>query len=124
MAAGSLLLPREHRSGRLIAAAIPVHLAVSLCWSFALAHILPTRRTRAAGLLAGAAIAALDLGVIGRRARRIRALPLLPQLLDHAAFGVVVAHVIVRRRNKRASLSRGSLYRLRPSEPSSCRQCD
>jgi len=109
MAAGSLLLPREHRSGRLIAAAIPVHLAVSLCWSFALAHILPTRRTRAAGLLAGAAIAALDLGVIGRRARRIRALPLLPQLLDHAAFGVVVAHVIVRRRNKRASLSRGSL---------------
>ena len=101
MAAGSLVLPREHRPGRLIAAALPVHFVVSVFWSVALAFLLPNRRIRPAGLLAGAVIAALDLGVIGRRQRRIRALPFLPQLMDHLAFGVVVAHITMRRRNKR-----------------------
>ena len=103
MAAGSILVPYEHRRGRLLAAAVPVHLAVSLCWSVALARVLPARRTRVAGMLAGAAIAALDLGVIGRPVSRIRALPAIPQLVDHLAFGVLVADVTVRRRRKRAS---------------------
>ena len=41
------------------------------------------------GALAGLAIAALDLGLVGRRFPRIAALPLLPQLADHAAFGAI-----------------------------------
>lgn len=101
LAAGSLLLPGERRRRRLVAAAAPVHLAVSLWWSLVLAQLLPSRGTRAAGALAGAVIAALDIGVIGRRSKRFRALPLLPQLADHLAFGLVVADVTVRRRLKR-----------------------
>jgi hypothetical protein len=123
MAAGSLVLPREHRPCRLIAAAGPVHFAVSLCWSVALAHLLPNRQTRTAGLLAGAVIAALDLGVIGWRQRRIRALPLLPQLTDHLAFGVVVAHVTTRRRNKRQGSAERWL-RLRPVSRAAVEKCD
>jgi hypothetical protein len=46
------------------------------------------------GALAGLAIAALDLGVAGRRFPRIPALPVLPQLADHAAFGAVAARLL------------------------------
>ncbi len=42
------------------------------------------------GAVAGLVIAALDLGVIGRRYPEIRALPRVPQVLDHVAFGVLV----------------------------------
>jgi hypothetical protein len=42
------------------------------------------------GAASGLAIAALDLGVIGRRVPAIRRLPLAPQLADHALFGAVV----------------------------------
>jgi hypothetical protein len=48
--------------------------------------------------LAGLAIAALDLGVLGRRVPRIRALPLLPQVLDHVAYGATVGAVLSARR--------------------------
>lgn len=89
LAAGSLLLPRETRRARLIAAAVPVHLALSLGWTVALDRA-GVRGARA-GAAAGLAVAALDLGVVGRRLPRIRALPLLPQLADHAAFGAVAA---------------------------------
>ena len=85
LAAGSLLLREEERPGRLLLAALPVHLAVSLAWGLVLAATLPRRRTIASGLTAGLAIAALDLGVIGRRFPRVRALPLLPQVADHLA---------------------------------------
>jgi hypothetical protein len=50
------------------------------------------------GVCAGAAIAALDLGLIGRRFARIRALPLAPQVADHLAFGAVVGVVLSARR--------------------------
>jgi hypothetical protein len=60
-------------------------------------------------MLAGAGIAALDLGVIGGRRRHLRALPLVPQLMDHLAFGIVVAHVIMRRRSNRKAEPRGWL---------------
>jgi hypothetical protein len=46
------------------------------------------------GLVAGAAIAALDLGVVGRRFPDIDALDAGPQVLDHLAFGVVAAVVL------------------------------
>jgi hypothetical protein len=98
LAAGSILLPHETRRGRLVAAAVPVHLALSLAWAIVLAHLLPKRRTVAAGLVGALGIAALDLGVVGRRFPRIRALPQLPQLADHALYGAVVALVVRRRR--------------------------
>jgi hypothetical protein len=43
------------------------------------------------GAVAGAAIAALDLGVIATRYPALAALPQTPQWADHLVFGVVVA---------------------------------
>jgi hypothetical protein len=54
-----------------------------------------------AGGLAGLGIAALDLGIVGRRVQRVRALPLAPQLADHAAYGAAVGWVLARRRERR-----------------------
>ena len=71
-AAGSLLLPGEHRAGPLLVAAVPVHLALSVGWAAVLRAVLPERREPLYGTLAGLAIAALDLGVIGRRIPAIR----------------------------------------------------
>jgi hypothetical protein len=101
LAAGTLLLPGERRPSRLLPAAIAVHGALSLGWALALAAILPRRRTVAWAVLAGIAIAALDLGVVGRRLPRIRALPLAPQVLDHVAYGATVGAVLSRRRSAR-----------------------
>jgi drug/metabolite transporter superfamily protein YnfA len=98
LAAGSMLLPHELRRGRLLAAAVPVHLAVSLAWGIVLSGLLPSQRTAAAGAIAGLAVAAFDLGMIGRRFPRVRALPLLPQLADHVLFGTVVGYMLERRR--------------------------
>jgi hypothetical protein len=98
LAAGSLLLPRETRSEGLLLAAIPVHVAISLGWGLALARVLPRRPSLAAGAVAGIAVAALDLGLVGRRFARIRALPLWPQLADHVAYGITVAAVLRGRR--------------------------
>lgn len=90
-AAGSLLLPHERRRGVLLAAAVPVHVSISVGWAIVLAAVLPRRRTVLAGAAAGLAIAALDLGVGGRRFPRIRELPLGPQVADHVVFGAAVA---------------------------------
>jgi hypothetical protein len=98
LAAGSMLLPGETRRGRLVAAAIPVHLTVSLSWAVLLAQALPPRRRVEAGAAVGLAIAALDLGVVGRRFPRVRALPTLPQLADHAVYGATVGAVLDQRR--------------------------
>jgi len=98
LAAGTLLLPRERRPLALVLAAVPVHLALSFGWALLLATLLPRRRTVAAGVLAGLAIAALDLGVVGRRNPRVRALPQLPQVLDHVAYGAAVGVVLRLRR--------------------------
>ena len=100
LAAGSILLPHETRRGRLVAAAVPIHAALSLGWAVVLAAILPRRQTAAAGSAAGLAIAALDLGVVGRLVPRIRALPLAPQLADHIAFGAAAGFVLERRRRR------------------------
>ena len=89
-AAGALLLPRETRTLALLAAAVPVHLALSLGWAVVLDRALPRGRERVGGVLAGLAIAALDLGVIGRRIPAIRALPQGRQWADHVAFGLAV----------------------------------
>ena len=97
-AAGSILLPRETRRGRLLLAAVPVHLALSLTWACGIALVAPRGREVPFGAGAGLAIAALDLGVIGRRFPRVRNLRPLPQVADHVAFGLVVGWALARRR--------------------------
>lgn len=99
LAAGTLLLPRERRRVRLLLAAMPVHVGLSLGWALVLARLLPRTRTATAGAVVGLAIAALDLAVGARRFPRIRALPLLPQIADHVAFGATVGAVLARRRS-------------------------
>ena len=100
LAAGSLLLPRETSRSRLVAAAVPVHLALSLGWGVALS--VAGIRGAARGGAAGLVIAALDLGLVGRSLPRVRALPLLPQLADHVAYGAI-AGALLRRRAARRS---------------------
>jgi hypothetical protein len=94
-AAGRIVLPRETRTPVLLAAAVPVHLGLSLGWAAVLDAIDagPVR-----GLAAGMGIAALDLAVIGRRIPAIRDLPQPRQWADHAAYGLVVGQWLRRRR--------------------------
>jgi hypothetical protein len=94
LAAGAVLLPAESRQTRLLAAAVPVHLALSLGWTVALdgAGVRTTR----GGALAGLAIAAFDLGIASQMFPQVRALPLGPQLADHAAFGAIAARLLAR----------------------------
>ena len=80
-AAGSVL-SRRHP----FVAAVPVHLGVSLFW----AAIIPRRAGVLGGALCGLGIAALDLGALARAFPAVRALPLWPQIADHAAFGAIV----------------------------------
>ncbi len=73
-------------------------MVISVGWGIVFAAALPRRRTVRAGAVAGLAVAAIDLGLVGRRLDRIAALPLLPQLCDHVAYGASVGGVIRRRR--------------------------
>jgi hypothetical protein len=73
------------------------HAGISLWWTWVLARL--GVRTRAQGAAASAAIAALDLGVIGWRLPPVAALPLLPQVADHLAFGLVVGACLAPRRD-------------------------
>jgi len=93
-AADAILLPQETSPERLLAAAVPVHLAISVAWTV----VLDRAGVRGAlrGGLAGLAIAALDLGVASARYPRIRRLPLGPQLADHAAFGAIAGRLLQR----------------------------
>jgi hypothetical protein len=105
LAAGSIVLRDERRPLPLLAAAVPVHLALSFGWAAVLAVTLPRRATLPAAVVGGLAIAALDLGLIGRRLPRIRALPQAPQWGDHVAFGLAVGVVVRGRRRRRALAS-------------------
>jgi len=89
-AAGSLLVGADAPAPAQLAAAVPVHLALSWFWASVLERTLPRRNRAVWGAGAGLAIAALDLGVVGRRAPAVRRLPLGSQLADHALFGAVV----------------------------------
>jgi hypothetical protein len=92
-AAGTIALPRETRTPVLLAAAVPVHLALSLGWAAVLER---ARVTPLTGALAGLGIAAIDLELIGRRFPAIRALPQPRQWADHVAFGAVVGYALSR----------------------------
>ena len=106
-AAGNLLLPADAPPGALLAAGGLAHVVVSLGWGTVLA--VAVRRTSlrswaapAVGVAAGAAIAAVDLGLLahgpaGRRWPLIRALPVGPQVAYHLAFGAVAGAVLRRR---------------------------
>jgi len=84
-----------------VAAAAVTHTGLSLGWALTLTVTLTLpRRPVISGALAGLAIAALDLGVIGRRLPRVRGLPVLPQIADHVAFGALVEAVLRRRRSR------------------------
>jgi hypothetical protein len=93
-AAGALLLPHEERPGRLLMSAAVAHGAISLFWGQVLVRALPRRQPVLAGAVAGLAIAAIDLGTVGRRIERVRSLPLGPQLADHAVYGAAVGAVL------------------------------
>ena len=102
LAAGTLLLRHEDRPGRLLVSATVAHAGLSLGWATVLAATLPRRATLPWAVAAGLGIAALDLGLIGRRFERIRALDPLPQVADHLAYTMTVA-VVLRRRRRYAS---------------------
>ncbi|MDQ3931400.1 MAG: hypothetical protein M3252_00970 [Actinomycetota bacterium] len=94
-AAGSILAPNAGSLG-LFTAAAAVHSGLSLGWGVVLARFLPRRHPVLMGAVAGLAIATLDLGIVGRRFPRIRALPAAPQVADHLLYGVTVATVLSR----------------------------
>ena len=101
-AAGSMVLPWVDDDETLLTAGANVHVAVSLFWGVVLAQVVPRRTVPRASIAfaaaAGLAIAAVDLGLIGRLFPRIRALPRAPQVADHVAFGAVVGAVLAWRR--------------------------
>ena len=99
-AVGTLLLADDAPRGRLLLAGAAAHVAISLGWGVALAPFVPSRHPVRWGMGAGLAIAALDIGVIGRRFARVRALPPMPQVADHIAFGAVVALLVSRSRDR------------------------
>jgi hypothetical protein len=70
------------------------HLALSLGWGVVLAAGLPRRAGPSVGAAAGAVIAGVDLGLVGRRFPAIAALALGPQLADHLVYGAVVGLVL------------------------------
>jgi hypothetical protein len=104
-AAGTILLPSERRTLPLLAAAVPVHLALSVGWAAVLSALLPRRATVPAAVGAALAIAALDLELVGRAFPRIRALPQGRQWADHVAYGLAVGAVVRRRRRGRSGAS-------------------
>src|SRR3954465_15764839 len=59
-AAGSILMPGERRTLPLVAAAVPVHLALSFGWAAVMSVLLPRRATVPAGVAGGPALAPLD----------------------------------------------------------------
>jgi hypothetical protein len=94
-AAGTLLPGRRDRPG--VAAGLIAHVLVSAAWTGVLAatarrHRLGFVRGAAAGLV----IAALDLGIAGRAYPAVRALPRVPQVLDHLVFGAVTGALLDR----------------------------
>jgi len=101
LAAGSVALPGERRRVPLVAAAGPVHLALSLGWAAVLATVVPRGRELPGSVAGALAIAALDLGLVARRFPRIRALPQGRQWADHVAYGLAVGAVLRARRIRR-----------------------
>ena len=103
-AAGTLALSPHASPNALAVAGVAVHTGLSLGWATLFALALPVHRTVPVAVAAGLAVAALDLGSVGRRYPHIRALPSLPQISDHLAFGALVGAVVSRRRSSRCEV--------------------
>lgn len=89
-AAGTLLPGRRERPS-LIAGCL-VHGTMSASWTTFMAIVWRRRPlSPLEGAAVGLAIAAVDLAVVGRRYPAIKALPPIPQWMDHMAFGAVAA---------------------------------
>lgn len=101
-AAGRLLVAGGRSDATMLTAGVAVHAALSLGWGVALSLLLPERRTVAWGAVAGLAVAALDLGTVGRRVEAVAALETAPQVADHLAYGLVAAATVKARRARRA----------------------
>jgi hypothetical protein len=102
-AAGAMLIPAGSSDAALFAAAAIVHLAVSMFWAAVLVRLLPPRHVLIGSLLALAAIAILDLKIIGPLFPEVYALPFWPQFADHLAFGAVFGAALawrIRRRSR------------------------
>ena len=114
-AAGTLVLPASSSPPVLLVAGAVAHAGISVLWTAVLSVVLPPRHAAACGAVAGLAIAALDLGVVGRRLPAIRSLPFAPQLADHVAFGAIAGAVLEQRRAyaRRHVAPEGHLHRLR-----------
>jgi hypothetical protein len=97
-AAGSLLVGSRVPGAVQLAAAVPVHVALSVGWACLLAAAVPRGAEVRGSVAGGLAIAALDLSLLGRRLPRIRSLPQGRQWADHVAFGLTVGAVLRARR--------------------------
>lgn len=97
-AAGTLIVPGDAPPMPRFVAGLAAHGTITLLWTIVLALVLPRRRTAWWGALAGAGIAALDLGIAQRRFPAIAALPRGAQIADHIAFGTIVGLVLGRSR--------------------------
>jgi len=100
-ATGAMLLPHERRTAVLLAAAVPVHLAISVGWAAVMATALPRGREPAWGVVGALMTATVDLALIGRRIPSIATLPQGRQWADHAAYGLSVGLVLRARRSRR-----------------------
>ena len=111
-AAATLVPGSDTRStARQLATGVAVHGVLTLGWTAVLMAALPRRHAVAWGAVAGLGIAALDLGIIGRRYPAIAALPVGGQIADHVAFGALVGLVRSRRALDRAAPLRRSRSR-------------
>ena len=76
---------------------LAAHAVLTVGWTAVLSVALRRPPRVARGAAAGALIAALDLGLVGRRFPAIEALPTFPQVADHLAFGALVGATLDRR---------------------------
>lgn len=107
-AAGTLVPGWRHRPN--VAGGVVAHAGISTFWTAIFVVIGRRRRwSWSSGAVAGSVIAALDLGLVGRRYPHIAALPRRPQWLDHLAFGALLGGMLgrpVRREAARGAAAR------------------
>ena len=101
LAAGSILIGEHASFTFLIISAVVVHTGLSFFWAITLTLLLPKNNIIIWAFLGGFGIAILDLLIIGQFFPMIKALPFLPQLIDHLAFGAIVGTVLFLRHKKR-----------------------
>ena len=101
-AVGTVVLPRWRKGWARVAAGAVAHLVISLFWARVLEGLLSDNDDASGAVLAGAAcgaaIAAIDIGGIGRFLPPIRELAAGPVVADHLAYGAIVGYVLHRSR--------------------------